>query len=950
VPTPVRSRYWLAVSLGVLGLWLNQAPVPLLTSDTPSFLFGSAPVLAAFVGLGTVPGLVAAIIALLASFGRPGGFAAATALLFVLEAWVSCLLYRRFGSLVFSVAIFWFTAGGLLDLLLHGTLLGLGRDLLTLLFIQQILNGIANALLAEGLLRLPFVSRILPARDSIFAATLRQYVFNKILFVVMIPALALALLYSRSSYQGKIDEAYAGLERAATEGRSAVREVLAGREAALDALAHGVEIDRALGSASPIGPLAAFAREHSEFGGVALVDAEGRLLSAVPRDDTAARIDPALFARTRDRQRTTYSGLVGSPETSLLMGRPILRQDGAFRGALFVSLRPTDLVPSCAAAALPRWTLLDPDLRVIASVDPRLGTGTSLRGVVPETLPGLAEPQAFSYRVASVEDGDTERRYAATRRLAASGWSVFADLPASHLYAEMMPSAYRILVLLVAMLLALYVVVTKLAERVSEPLLAVNEATSDIAAGRFPGNEPLAELEKNPIEEIQSVARHFRTMRDALAYRDTLTGLPNRRLFMDRLEMALAQARRSGERLAVLYVDLDRFGVVDDSLGHAVGNELLRTVGGRLQASIREGDTVARVGADEFVVLVREVEHAEDAARVAGKLLEALRNPVTVGERELFVTASLGASLFPSDGTAAEPLLNNAHTAMHQAKGEGRDTYRLYAPAMNDRALEHLGLESELRKALGQDEFVVHYQPLYDLRSGKTGGAEALVRWQHPKQGLLAADQFIALAESSGLIVSIDSWVLRTACHHLRDWHDRGRRHVRVEVNLSARQFRQPDLVNEITRCLQETGVPPDALEIEITERTAMLDVTRTVEILRALRSLGVRISLDDFGTGYSSLSYLKTLPVDTVKLDKSFVRDVTHDPGDAAIATAVIAMAHSLKLRVVAEGVETPEQLAFLKEQKCDFVQGHLVSVALPAEKVEGMLDRPLEALLQVS
>ena len=497
------------------------------------------------------------------------------------------------------------------------------------------------------------------------------------------------------------------------------------------------------------------------------------------------------------------------------------------------------------------------------------------------------------------------------------------------------------------MLLALYAVVTRLAQRVSDPLLAVNEATSDIGAGRFPGPAPLEELEKNPIEEIQSVALHFRSMSDALAYRDALTGLPNRRLFIDRLAIALAQARRSGEQLAVLYLDLDRFRVVDDSLGHSVGNELLRTVGQRLEASVREGDTVGRLGADEFVVLVRPVEHAEDAARVARKLLEALRNPVAVGDRELFVTGSVGVSLYPSDGKAAELLLNNAHTAMHQAKGEGRDTYRLYAPAMNDRALEQLALESALRRALGQDEFVVHYQPLLDLRTGRAGGAEALVRWRHPQRGLLGAEQFISLAESSGLIVSIDSWVMRTACAHLRDWHDRGRPHLRVQVNLSARQFRQPDLVQDVTHCLRETGLSPDALEIEITERTAMLEVGRTVETLRALRSLGVRISLDDFGTGYSSLSYLKTLPVDTVKIDQSFVRDVTRDSGDAAIATAVIAMAHSLDLRVVAEGVETREQLGFLRERGCDFVQGHLVSAALPAHVMEELFERPLEALL---
>jgi diguanylate cyclase (GGDEF)-like protein len=921
VPLPLRRRYWLAVSLGVLGLWLNQTPVFPLTRETPPFLFGSAPVFAAFVGLGTGPGLLAAAVSFLDSFARlDGQFLAA--LLHVFEAWVSCLLYRRFGSLVFSVAIFWFTAGGLLDLVLHGGLLGLARDPLTLLFIRQVLNGIANALLAEGLLRLPFVSRVLPSHDSIFPATLRQYVFNRIVFVVMIPALALALLYSRSAYQAEIDEAKGGLERAATEGRAAVRELMARREAALDNLAHGVEIDRALGSGSSA-RLASFVRKHPEFGGVALADERGRRLAAVPRNDPATRIDPRLFRATRQRLGATYSALRRGPDPRLLLGWPILRQDNRFRGALFASLRPTDLVPSDAAKGPPRLTLLDQEQRVIASVDEHLPPGTALRGA---------------------------QRYSAERRLSSSGWSVLADLPVSHLHAEMMPSAYRILVLLVAMLLALYAVVTKFAQHVSEPLLAVNQATSEIAAGRFPGPAPLLELEKNPIGEIQSVARHFRSMRDALAYRDPLTGLPNRRLFIDRLGMALAQARRSGERLAVLYVDIDRFRVVDDSLGHSVGNELLRTVGERLQASVREGDTVARLGADEFVVLVREAEHAEDAARVARKLLEALRNPVTVGERELFVTGSVGASLFPSDGKAAEPLLNNAHTAMHQAKGEGRDTYRLYAPAMNDRALEQLALESALRRALGQEEFVVHYQPLLDLRSGRAGAAEALVRWQHPQMGLLGAEQFIALAESSGLIVSIDSWVMRTACEQFQDWHRRGRDHLRVQVNLSARQFRQPDLVTEVTECLQETGLPPDALEIEITERTAMLDVTRTVEILRDLRGLGVRISLDDFGTGYSSLSYLKSLPVDTVKLDQSFVRDVTRDPGDAAIATAVIAMAHSLDLRVVAEGVETREQLAFLRGRDCDFVQGHLVSAAIPAEIVDGLLERPLEALLTVS
>jgi EAL domain-containing protein (putative c-di-GMP-specific phosphodiesterase class I) len=317
-----------------------------------------------------------------------------------------------------------------------------------------------------------------------------------------------------------------------------------------------------------------------------------------------------------------------------------------------------------------------------------------------------------------------------------------------------------------------------------------------------------------------------------------------------------------------------------------------------------------------------------------------------VAERELFVTGSIGLSLFPSDGTAPEPLLNNAHTAMHQAKAEGRDTYRLYAPAMNDSALEQLSLESGLRKALANGEFEVYYQPLLNLRTFRPEGAEALVRWNHPERGLLAASQFISLAESSGLIVAIDSWVLRTACARTLLWHRAGRTGLKIAVNLSARQFQQPDLVEEVTRCLRETGLPAGALEIEITERIAMLDVGRAVEVLRALRTLGVRISLDDFGTGYSSLSYLKTLPVDTVKLDQSFVRNITTDHGDAAIATAVIAMAHSLALKVVAEGVETPEQLAFLVERGCDLAQGHLVGVPMPAERLEVLFERRLESL----
>jgi diguanylate cyclase (GGDEF)-like protein len=419
--------------------------------------------------------------------------------------------------------------------------------------------------------------------------------------------------------------------------------------------------------------------------------------------------------------------------------------------------------------------------------------------------------------------------------------------------------------------------------------------------------------------------------------------LPNRQLFLDRLSQGVAQARRSGESLAVLYLDFDRFRVVEDSLGHSAGNELLRKLSERLKRCVREGDTVARLAADEFAVLVHQVSHAEDAAKVAAKLLEAVRPPLEVQGRELSITASLGIACYPSDGDVPEALLKNADTAMYRAKGEGRDTYRLYHPAMNDRALEQLSLESALRKAIGQDELVAYYQPLVSLATGRLEGAEALVRWNHPEKGIIGASQFIAVAEASGLIVAIDHWMLRAACLRAREWRGRGHEQLRVEVNLSARQFQLPDVVPAVKRCLEETGLPPAALEIEITESVAMRNVARSAEILRSLREEGVRISLDDFGTGYSSLSYLRTLPVDTVKLDQSFVRDVTTDRGDAAIASAIIAMAHSLGLRVVAEGVESEAQLAFLREHGCDTVQGFLFGPPAPPESIAALLEKQL-------
>ncbi len=418
----------------------------------------------------------------------------------------------------------------------------------------------------------------------------------------------------------------------------------------------------------------------------------------------------------------------------------------------------------------------------------------------------------------------------------------------------------------------------------------------------------------------------------SLAYHDVLTGLPNRLLFNDRLNVAVAQAHRQQQRLGILFLDLDRFKVINDSLGHSLGDRLLQAVAERLEAGVREGDTVARLGGDEFILLLPGIARADDIARVAEKILDSLRLPFRLEGRDLFVTASIGLSLYPEDGLDGETLVKNADIAMYRAKEQGRDNFQLYTQTMNERAVERLQLESSLRKALAHGELLLHYQPLLDLSTGRVHGVEALLRWEHPESGLVYPGEFMHLAEITSLILPIGVWTLRTACAQIKKWQEEGHPHLSVAVNLSARQFSQPEVVEHVKRALRETGLSARSLDLEITESHAMANAEATIHTLRELKALGVRISIDDFGIGYSSLSYLKRLPIDTLKIDQSFVRDITSDPDDAAIATAIIALAHTLKLRVVAEGVETQQQLEFLSTRQCDRMQGFLFSRPLAA------------------
>ena len=420
-----------------------------------------------------------------------------------------------------------------------------------------------------------------------------------------------------------------------------------------------------------------------------------------------------------------------------------------------------------------------------------------------------------------------------------------------------------------------------------------------------------------------------------LATRDPLTELPNRLLFNDRLEQGIIAARRKRDKLGVLFLDLDRFKNINDSLGHHIGDLLLKEVSVRMASCIRKGDTLSRLGGDEFVVTLEGLAHSEDAAQVALKIITALRRPLSVGGHTLNTSCSIGISIFPDDAEDSSELMKNADTAMYHAKEQGRNNFQFFSPEMNLRAVERHRLETELRVALEQGQFILHYQPQSDIRGGRLVGMEALIRWQHPQRGLVPPASFIPVAEESGLIELIGRWALRTACEQIQSWQAAGLPIVKIAVNISARQFNSPkDFADEVTRVLNTVGLDPRYLELEMTESMLLKNVDENIAVLRKLGKLGTSLAVDDFGTGYSSLAYLKQLPIDTLKIDRTFVRDIETDADDAAIIKAIIAMAHSLGLRVTAEGVETQGQLSALQKLRCDQFQGYLISRPVPADE----------------
>lgn len=443
-------------------------------------------------------------------------------------------------------------------------------------------------------------------------------------------------------------------------------------------------------------------------------------------------------------------------------------------------------------------------------------------------------------------------------------------------------------------------------------------------------------LHENHLEDL---VRERTAEVEHLAYYDRLTDLPNRVLFADRCAQALAIAQRNQHQAGILLVSLDRFKKINDTLGHDAGDVVLTEAAARLRNCVGEADTVARSDGDEFAVLMTQASDAGELADLSVSIAEAFRPPFQLGRQEVFVTVSIGIGIFPLNGEDHSTILRNASAALYRAKKQGGNNCQFYAADMNAQALKRLALETSMRRAIENDEFITYYQPLVNLATGEVVGSEALVRWRHPEFGVLPPAKFIGLAEDTGMIVDIGDFVMRTACAQTRRWQDRGYGRLRIAVNVSARHFRQANFLDQVVQILDETLLDPSCLELELTETSIMENSEAAVELLTEIRSLGARVAIDDFGTGYSSLSYLKRLPIDTVKLDRSFVNGATSHPDDAALVMAIITLAHNLGLKVIAEGVETDEQMNFLRLLRCDEAQGFLFSKPVSAKDFESAL-----------
>lgn len=664
---------------------------------------------------------------------------------------------------------------------------------------------------------------------------------------------------------------------------------------------------------------------------ITFVDSEGAVLastlddplSAVPKINFNRFLNPATLTPTILNENLDR-------EASILISTPFFYKD-RYQGQLIAQINsPAALMPLIDTSSLSSHTVT----QVCIATD----KGCVYHGSINNSL-FLKIPYNTLNRIGDTTktieipkaDGSHVEAVLIKTQVYGTPFFVITLVPTQEIFGSIAPAQLIAALGLLAMLILFGV------------LLGIRINTENLVLhARFEESEKQQQiLESRNLQLQQEIAkrREGEQRLNHLAHHDPLTNLPNQLLLHDRLKQVLQRAYHNGHMAAVLFLDLDRFKNVNDTLGHPAGDELLRTTATRLMTVLRSEDMIARLGGDEFIVVLETLRQAQDAGLVAIKLMDALCHPFNIYDREVFITASIGVSLYPNHGKDPTELIMNADAAMYRAKALGRNNYQFYSAELTATALQRFSLENSLRRALERSELRLHYHPQFSFRTGTITGVEALLRWEHPELGLLLPDQFIPLAEETGFIEPVGDWVIDMACRQLKTWRSRGLPPLCMAVNLSSRQIMNPGLVNKVLKCLEETGVNPHDLEFEITESSLMSDPDRAIAVSRELHALGMGIAVDDFGTGYSSMNYLKRFSLTKLKIDRSFIQDLPHSPQDAAITKAIIALGHGIPVKVNGEGVESMEQLSFLQAWGCDEWQGYLFSMPVPADELEELI-----------
>ena len=592
--------------------------------------------------------------------------------------------------------------------------------------------------------------------------------------------------------------------------------------------------------------------------------------------------------------------------------------------------------------------IIDKNGRILSHPD-KSYIGTN--GVQNEAIQALIKDKQAGSAQVTTPQGEMYASYSYSSKL---GWGIVAQVSVEETFMAFYAFRKSLYILTVLMFIPLSVLTFLYARQIIRPLRDLYEAVDQVAKGDY--EQYLDVSDKSEIGRIShrfnEMIRFIREAKDKIQYQalhDPLTGLPNRAFLQERLMRKIEEARENDQQVAVMFLDLDRFKYINDTLGHTVGDRCLKEVALRIESCLLKRDLLARVGGDEFVVLLPGFTSFAEIEHIPPQILSVFEEPFVIDGLDLYMTTSIGIALYPDDGADLESLIKNADMAMYRAKEHGRNNYQLHTAAMNNAAAERMTIETNLRKALERGELQLYYQPKVDLQTHRVIGMEALIRWKHPEWGMVSPAKFIPVAEDTGLIVPIGDWVLRNACAQNKSWQNEGWPPLRVSVNLSALQFQRPHLAQQVAGVLAETGLEAEWLEIEITESLLMQNTEAIITTLEELKELGVHLSIDDFGTGYSSLSYLERFPIDSLKIDQSFVRPIQDEDSDALIAKAIISLGHSLNLEVIAEGVETVGQLEFLRSQNCDTVQGYLISEPIPPEEfVEVLRRRGFESAIQ--